>query len=244
VELVGGRVVGVEALVRWAHPTRGLLLPEAFLQVADDTGLVLGLGRQVLHAAAHQVAAWRSLPGHEGLGLAVDVSTQELLGTAHLEVLLDVLRDCGLPPGAVTLEVRESVLLESEGPVVEALRQCALAGLCLALDGFGTGSSSLLHLRRVPVSVVKVDRELVAGLGHSRQDEAIVRALLSLSADLGLTCVAEGVEHAEQRDWLVAQGVDLAQGDLLHRPLPVSAVTALLGAADDLREPSRPRPLG
>jgi diguanylate cyclase (GGDEF)-like protein/PAS domain S-box-containing protein len=228
VELSTGRVVGVEALARWNHPVRGLLAPAAFLQVADDTGLIVELGRQVLHTAAAQVSRWRRLPGCEGLLLSVNLSSRELLDPMQLQVSLDVLRETGLPSGALTLEVLESVLLDAEGAVVSALASYVQNGVRLALDDFGTGSSSLLHLRRVPVASVKIDRAFVLGLGHDRQDEAIVRALCSLTGDLGMSCIAEGVEEVEQRDWLMTQGVTVAQGYLLHRPLPPEDLEALL----------------
>jgi diguanylate cyclase (GGDEF)-like protein/PAS domain S-box-containing protein len=228
VELGSGRVVGVEALARWAHPTRGLLLPAEFLDVAEETGLIVELGRQVLRAAAHQVAAWRRLPGSADLGLSVNRSSSELLAPGQLDLALDVLQDSGLPASALTVEVLESVLLDVEGAVLEALASYVAHGVRLALDDFGTGSSSLMHLRRLPVASVKIDRSFVVGLGHSRQDEAIVRALCSLTGDLGMSCIAEGVEEDEQRDWLVAQGVTVAQGYLLHRPLPAAAVEVLL----------------
>lgn len=228
VDLRSGRVLGVEALARWAHPTRGLLPPAAFLDVADDSGLIVGLGRQVLASAARQVAAWRGLRGCEELGLSVNRSTRELLEAGQLEATVRVLEESGLPTQALTLEVLESVLLDDEGSVLEALASYVAAGIRLALDDFGTGSSSLLHLRRVPVASVKIDRAFVVGLGHDRQDEAIVRALFSLTGDLGMSCIAEGVEEPEQRDWLLAQGIGVAQGYLLHRPLPAAAVEALL----------------
>jgi diguanylate cyclase (GGDEF)-like protein/PAS domain S-box-containing protein len=235
VDLATGRVLGVEALARWAHPTRGLLSPAAFLEVADDTGLIVELGRQVLDAAARQVAGWRRLPGCGRLTLSVNRSTRELLDPTGLEVALAVLRETGLPAQALTLEVLESVLLDAEGFLLAALASYVESGVRLALDDFGTGSSSLMHLRRVPVASVKIDRAFVLGLGHDRQDEAIVRALCSLTGDLGMECIAEGVEEPEQRDWLLAQGVQVAQGYLLHRPLPAAAVEALLrrdGGAD------------
>ncbi|MCY7366203.1 MAG: EAL domain-containing protein [Frankiaceae bacterium] len=231
VELATGCVVGVEALARWAHPTRGLLLPGAFLAVADETGLLVELGRQVLHAAARQVVAWRRLPGCEALTLSVNLSGRELLEPAALEFALGVLEETGLPPAALTLEVLESVLLDAEGQVVAALGRYVEHGVRLALDDFGTGSSSLLHLRRVPVSTVKIDRSFVLGLGRSRQDEAVVRALTSLTKDLGMACIAEGVEDDAQRRWLLDQGVTVAQGYLLHRPLPAAALEALLRRA-------------
>jgi len=230
VHLATGRVVGVEALVRWQHPVRGLLLPGAFLDVADDSGLVVDLGRQVLTVAARQVAAWRALPGYGALELSVNVSAQELRRPGSSAGTLEVLQRAGLPLDALTVEVLESVLLDAEGAVAAALAEHAEAGIRLALDDFGTGSSSLLHLRHVPVGVgvVKVDRVFVAGLGSSRRDEAIVRALRSLTADLGLACVAEGVETQDQREWLTAEGVALAQGFLLHRPLDAASLTVLL----------------
>ena len=231
VELATGAVVGVEALVRWVHPVRGLLPPSAFLRVAEDSGMVVELGRQVLHTAVQQVTAWRRLPGRERLTLSVNLSTQELLDPDHLDVALETLRGFGLPPSALMLEVLESVLLDPEGAVVDALAAYVRHGVRLALDDFGTGSSSLLHLRHVPVETVKIDRTFVAGLGTSRQDEAIVRALLSLTTDLGLDCLAEGVEDAGQREWLVAEGVRVAQGFLLHPPLPAQELGALLSGA-------------
>ena len=228
VDLRTGRVLGVEALARWAHPTRGLLAPAAFLDVADDSGLIVELGRQVLSSAAAQVAAWRRLPGCAELRLSVNRSTRELLEPGQIEDTRALLAQTRLPPEALTLEVLESVLLDDEGSVLAALASYVQHGVHLALDDFGTGSSSLLHLRRVPVASVKIDRAFVLGLGRDRQDEAIVRALLSLTADLGMSCIAEGVEEPAQRDWLLAQGIGVAQGYLLHRPLPAAAVEALL----------------
>ena len=231
VELVTGRVVGVEALVRWDHPTRGLLLPGAFLAVAEESGLIVELGRQVLRASAGQVVAWRQLPGCEQLALSVNLSGRELLEPAALEDALGVLAQTGLPAAALTLEVLESVLLDVEGQVVAALGRYVAHGVRLALDDFGTGSSTLLHLRRVPVAAVKIDRVFVGGLGRSRQDEAVVRALVSLTRDLGMACIAEGVEDDAQRAWLLDQGVSVAQGYRLHPPLPAAAVEALLQPA-------------
>jgi diguanylate cyclase (GGDEF)-like protein len=229
VELSSGRVVGVEALVRWAHPSRDLLLPAAFLDVAGDSGLVVELGRQVLALACPQVAAWRR-SGHEDLELSVNLSAQELLAPGRPAEVAELLREHGLPPASVTVEVLEDVLLDAEGDVRAALASYVDLGVDLALDDFGTGSSSLLHLRHLPIGVVKVDRSFVAGLGRLHQDEAIVRAVAAVSDDLGLRCVAEGVEHEGQRSWLEGHGVRLGQGFLLGRPLPAEEVTALLAA--------------
>ncbi|MCW2667764.1 MAG: domain S-box protein [Frankiales bacterium] len=231
VDLQDGGIVGVEALVRWQHPERGLLPPSAFLDVADDSGLGIELGRQVLAASTAAVAAWRQLPGAGALGLSVNVTAHELQRPQSVRATLQALDAQGLPADALTVEVLESVLLDAEGAVEASLAAYAAFGVRLALDDFGTGSSSLLHLRQVPVATVKVDRSFVAGLGRSRRDEAIVRAVRSLTDDLGMRCVAEGVEEERQREWLAVQGIRLAQGFLLHRPLPAEQVSLLLTAA-------------
>jgi diguanylate cyclase (GGDEF)-like protein/PAS domain S-box-containing protein len=228
VELDTGRVVGLEALVRWAHPTRQLLPPSAFLGIADDTGMVVELGRQVLATALGELVAWRRLPGHGDLALSVNLSGQELMSRGRAAQIAVLLRETGLPADALTLEVLESVLLDPQGDVRSALASYVDIGVEIALDDFGTGSSSLLHLRDLPVGALKVDRRFVAGLGRSYQDEAIVRAMCVLADDLGLRCLAEGVERERQRAWLVAHGVRVAQGFLLSRPVPAEQVEALL----------------
>ncbi len=230
IELATGRVVGLEALVRWQHPQRGLLAPGEFLDAADQSGLIVELGKQVLRTSLTQLKQWRELAGQAELELSVNLSAQEALHPDRLAFVLDLLAEHELAPSALTIEVLESVLFDEEGAVQEALMGYARAGIKLALDDFGTGSSSLVHLRAVPFSVLKVDRAFVAGLGVSTRDEAIVRALQSLTEDLGLRCVAEGVEEESQRAWLAREGIVRAQGFLLHRPLPVEAVTALLTA--------------
>ncbi len=232
VELATGRIPGLEALVRWDHPQRGLLAPGEFLDAADQSGLIVELGRQVLAQALEQLVAWRALPGHAGLELFVNVSEQELLHPERLSMTRELLDQCALPPGALTIEVLESVLFDPEGEIHEALLGFAHAGIRLALDDFGTGSSSLVHLRQVPFTTLKIDRAFVAGLGSSPRDEAIVRALRSLTDDLGLGCIAEGVEQESQRRWLTEQNIRLAQGFLLHKPLAAADITALLSRAD------------
>jgi diguanylate cyclase (GGDEF)-like protein/PAS domain S-box-containing protein len=231
VELSSGRIIAVEALVRWLHPTRGLLPPGEFLTVADDSGLIVELGRQVLRRAVRQVAAWRELPAARELELSVNYSALELLQPGRLEETLAELAAVGLPPSALTIEVLESVLFDEEGEMRTVLSAFARSGLQLALDDFGTGSSSLIGLGEVPVGALKIDRAFVSRIGSSPQHEAIVRAIQSLSNDLGLHCVAEGVESEAQRTWLAAEQVGFAQGYLLHRPLPAEALESLLRAA-------------
>jgi EAL domain-containing protein (putative c-di-GMP-specific phosphodiesterase class I) len=223
-------------------PRGGLLLPSAFLDVADDSGLVVELGRQVLDSACAQVAAWRRA-GHRDLGLSVNLSALELVAQERPAQVAAALREHGLPPSALTVEVLESVLLDAEGDVSAALAAYVDLGVQLALDDFGTGSSSLLHVRHLPISALKVDRSFVAGLGRSHEDEAIVRAVAALAGDLGLRCVAEGVELERQRGWLLAHQVHLAQGFLLSPPLPGYALGELLaGAGAAGRRPGSPTP--
>jgi predicted signal transduction protein with EAL and GGDEF domain len=228
VDLLTGLVLGVEALVRWDHPIRQLLSPAAFLSVADDTGLVVELGRHVLEVSARQVAQWRRLPDAADLRLSVNLSGQELLVPGRAAQMSALLAEVGLPGSAVTLEVLESVLLDRAGDVRSALTAYVDAGLDIALDDFGTGSSSLSHLRDLPVSALKIDRSFVAGIGSSRQDEAIVRAICVLGQELGLRCIAEGVEQEEQQRWLTAHGVRMAQGFLLAPPMSARELGALL----------------
>jgi len=232
VDLRTGEIPGLEALVRWAHPTRGLLAPGEFLDAAEQSGLIVELGRQVLTASLAELARWRAVAGCADLELFVNVSVLELVHPERLALTLDLLAQHGLPTSALTIEVLESVLFDAEGAVQRALIAYEEAGIRLALDDFGTGSSSLLHLRQVPFTTLKIDRAFVAGLGASPRDEAIVRALRSLTADLGLGCIAEGVEAESQRGWLAEQGVHLAQGFLLHRPLSAEDMSALLTRTD------------
>ncbi len=228
VDLRNGRIVSVEALVRWQHPTRGLLLPGEFLPVTEAAGLMADLDRQVLREAARQVALWRTSAGGEELMLGVNVSFQELAFLGCSTRVTDILSAVRLPASAVVLEVVESVLLDEEGHVLTCLDELAGRGVRLALDDFGTGASPLQHVRSLPVDVLKIDRSFVRGLGVSRVDEAIVRSMHLLTQDLGLECVAEGIETERQRDWLLNQGIVMAQGFLLHRPMPASGITALL----------------
>ncbi|MBK5305146.1 MAG: EAL domain-containing protein [Frankiaceae bacterium] len=228
VQLSTGRITCVEALVRWQHPTRGLLGPGEFLQVAEDSGLIVDLGRRVLRLAVEQVAQWRQLPGAGELCLAVNVSGQELLDPERLAETLAVLAEAGLPTGSLTVEVLEDVLFDDEGAMRGLLTGYVRAGVSLALDDFGTGSSSLTGLRDVPIQALKIDRAFVAGIGTSPQDEAIIRAIRSLTSDLGMDCIAEGVEEEAQRAWLTGAGVESGQGYLLHRPLPADVLERVL----------------
>ena len=226
VELSTGRLVGLEALVHWDHPTLGRLQPPDFLTSDRDPALVAGVGEHVLVRAISQLAAWRTLPGYSRLHLAVSITATQLRVARRVSEVVNLLDAVGLPARSLVLEVREDVVLDSGATA--ALLAFAAAGVRVCLDDFGTGACSLHHLRVLPVSMVKVHRTFVAGLGSRARDEAIMRAVTSLACDLGALCVAEGVEHERQLGWLREHDVPLAQGALLHPRLSAPAVTALL----------------
>jgi diguanylate cyclase (GGDEF)-like protein/PAS domain S-box-containing protein len=217
--LDGSGVVGVEALVRWEHPGMGLLGPERFIGLAEETGQMVQLGVWVLREACREVATWAPPPGGEPVLLSVNLSAQQLIGTTLHDSLRAILSETGLEPGRLCLEITESVLLDDVEAAVEALGRLRELGVRLAIDDFGTGYSSLSYLRRFPVDAVKIDRSFVTGLGSDPAADAIVAAVVNVSRALGLTVVAEGVETDEQLVALRALGCDWAQGYLWSEPL-------------------------
>jgi diguanylate cyclase (GGDEF)-like protein len=219
VSLSTSDVVGVEALVRWEHPDRGLLGPGEFVPLAEETGLIVPIGAWVLREACRRMQRWQAVRGpDEPLTLSVNVSARQLAYGALPGTVAAILAETGVDARDLCLEVTESVLIED----LESSRAtlCALEalGVRVAIDDFGTGYSSLQHLRRFPVDSVKIDRSFVAGLPHSPEDEAIVSAVTELAHALGLSVTAEGVETVEQLASLRACGCDTAQGFLLARP--------------------------
>jgi diguanylate cyclase (GGDEF)-like protein/PAS domain S-box-containing protein len=215
--------VGVEALVRWQHPARGLLPPSEFIDVAEDSGLIVPLGAWVLAESCRQVVEWnRELPVDGPLSLSVNLSARQLGEPGLVDSVATILRDAGIDPAQVDiwLEVTETLVLRDPETAATRLAELQALGVRLAVDDFGTGYSSLSYLRRFPVSALKIDRAFVAGLGHSSEDEAIVVAMVRLAHALGLEVVAEGVESEVQLTRLRDIGCDFAQGFLLQVPLP------------------------
>jgi len=227
-QFAGGnpRIVAVEALLRWQHPLRGLLQPSEFLHVAEDSGLILQLGLWVLREACRQGRRWHE-QGHP-LRIAVNVSPRQLGLPAFVEELAAVLRESGLPPGALELEITEDTLMVGAHAVTRRLHELRTLGVQVAIDDFGTGHSSLGRLRRLPVSRLKIDGCFVQGIPHSQDDRAVASAIISMAHDLSLEVVAVGVESDEQRAFLEACGSDLLQGYWLGRPVPAETIDALL----------------
>ncbi len=235
VDLPSARWVGVEALVRWDHPERGLLPPVAFLPVAEASGLIVALGREVLEQACRQVAQWRrSVPGAARLHLAVNVSGRQLLEPDVVDVVQHALASSGLPAEALVLELTETALAASTPGVDAALRRIRALGVALALDDFGTGYSALSYLQRFEPDVVKIDRCFISALSDCARDvsgglppdpsrtDTIVTALVDMALRLGCHIVAEGIERPSQADALTRLGVRNAQGYLYSKPRPAA----------------------
>jgi diguanylate cyclase (GGDEF)-like protein len=227
VELDGGRVIGVEALLRWESPRRGLVSPDAFIPVAEETGLIVPLGRWVLHEACRQGAAWQATAGAP-FTMSVNVSPRQLQHAGLVDDVRAALAASGLPAAALSVEITEGALVHDTTAVVDRLHELKAIGVRLAIDDFGTGYSSLGYLKRLPVDVLKIDKTFVDGVGRGRQDTALARTIVGLGATLALRCVAEGIEHTQQQTQLRALGCELGQGYLFARPLEVAAVDALL----------------
>ena len=220
--------VGFEALVRWRHPQLGLLSPDQFIAVAEETGLIVPLGAWVLKRALAETAHWRAtLPGAEDLWIAVNLSARQLRATHLLPMLADALASVGLPPSAVRLEITESVVMDEIGRTIDVLTAIRDLGISLAVDDFGTGYSSLSYLKRLPVSTIKIDRSFVEGLGDTDASAAaLVDAIISMARALDLEVVAEGVETFGQMQILRQLGAGLGQGYVWSAPMDADEVPA------------------
>jgi diguanylate cyclase (GGDEF)-like protein len=227
VRLSDGGIRGLEALLRWRHPRLGMIPPDRFIPIAEDTGLIVPLGRWVLRQAAFQAAAWRRhLTGNDSLHLSVNVSPVELRHPAFPDSVADTLRASGLPASALTLEITESALVGNfEAHVLTAVHQ---QGIRLAIDDFGTGYSSLSYLHRLPASVLKIDRAFVTSMEADSGSALLVQAVIAIARSLGMTVTAEGIESTRQRDLLRAAGCDYGQGYLFGPPLPIHKVEQLI----------------
>ncbi|CCH89177.1 Diguanylate cyclase/phosphodiesterase with PAS/PAC sensor(S) [Modestobacter italicus] len=229
INLSSNQIEGVEALVRWQHPTAGLLPPAAFIDVAEDSGLVRELGDWVLNEAIAQAVQWLTA-GHTGapVTMAVNLSARQLGDPRLIDRVAAVLGRHGLPPQLLVLEITETALMHDPDTVLDTLRALKALGVSLAVDDFGTGYSSFTYLKRFPVDELKIDRSFVAGLGTDTSDSAIVASCINLAHAIGLHAVAEGVETSTQRTALLKLGCDLAQGYHWSPGLPAEDLTSWL----------------
>ena len=230
VDLSDGRIVGAEALLRWQHPRRGLLTPAEFIPLAEESRLIVPLGEWVLNETCRQAAAWPS----GSLSVAVNLSAWQLHKRSLVKTVDAALAASGLAPGRLELEITETVAMRNAALTLEMLKDFAAKGLRLALDDFGQGYSSLAYLKEFPVHSIKLDQAFVAGLPSSAKDKAIVLAVLALCRSLGLRCLAEGVETAEQARFLLAAGCPQAQGYYFARPMDGPAFERLLKSGRSL----------
>lgn len=244
VDLCSGQVRGVEALIRWRCPEVGLVPPDRFIPLAEETGLILPIGEWVLKTACAQVKAWHAA-GYPDLSMAVNVSARQFRQQNMPELVRAVLADTGLAARYLELELTESVLMQDKETVVRALRQLKQIGVMLSLDDFGTGYSSLSYLKDFPIDVVKIDRSFVRDVTNSVEGASLTKSIIAMARSLNMTTVAEGVETEGQLSFLNTHRCDAIQGYYFSRPLPANDLVALLGAGKHLpvdssrREPAR-----
>ena len=230
-DMRSGALVGCEALVRWLHPQRGLLMPGTFIQTAEETGLIRELGLWTLDAACAQMASWKAAGLHPGR-IAVNVSALQFRDQRLPQVLHTAMQTYDIQPGELELELTESTLMadtEAAQTTVASLREL---GVALAIDDFGTGYSSLSYIKRLRPDKLKIDRSFVKDLPADADDRALTEAIVSIAQALSITVVAEGVETAEQRDYLLGLGCELQQGYLLGKPMPADRLLALMAEAE------------
>lgn len=225
-----GDPIGAEILLRWNHPSRGLVSPLDFIPVAEDTGLILPIGLWVLETACRQIKTWAAIPDKAGLQLAVNVSAKQFRQPTFVEEVKDILQRTGANPVLLKLELTESVVLEEVDTVIEKMHALKNIGVCFSLDDFGTGYSSLSYLQRLPLNQLKIDRSFVHNLPRDKNNATIVRTIISLGESLGLHVIAEGVETAEQRDFLLRSGCQAYQGYYFCKPVAIDEFEELLDA--------------
>ena len=222
-----GRITGVEALVRWQHPQRGLMAPDQFIEAAEESGVIAEIGAWVLEESCRQAAEWAPV-ARQGFNVAVNMSSRQLTDLSFVDKVADCLARHELNPGLLSLELTESTLMHDPEAATEMLRRLSGLGVWISIDDFGTGYSSLSYLQRFPVDVLKIDRSFIARILDTPKTTALVHGIVDLAHALGLLTIAEGVEHEEQRRAAIRAGCDGYQGYLSARPMSAHAVTALL----------------
>jgi len=231
--LATGEIIGAEALIRWRHPLRGLVSPEQFIAIAEDCGLIVPIGRWVLREACRQARAWQ-VAGLPSLCISTNVSAVELRAPGFASGVRAILKETGLEPRHLELELTETALIDDSATVADALKELKAIGVQLALDDFGTGYSSLTHLKRFPIDALKIDKSFVRDLTTDEDDAGIVTAMIGMGKILHLRVVAEGVETQKQLELLQQYNCPQGQGYLFSRPVPSEEFGQLLecGATD------------
>jgi EAL domain-containing protein (putative c-di-GMP-specific phosphodiesterase class I) len=228
ISLETGKLASLEALIRWQHPTRGLLYPGDFLDLAIDTGIIVPMGGWVLETACRQARDWLDRFSHLPFAMSVNLSPLQVFEADVVDTVRNALSRSGLPPHALLLELTEEVMIKDAEVAALRLDEIKRLGVGLAIDDFGTGYSSLSYLRRLPVDTLKIDKSFVDGLTAGPTESAFGKLIIDFAHTLGLRTVAEGVEEPEQATALRRLGCHLAQGYLFAKPLPAAEIEALL----------------
>jgi diguanylate cyclase (GGDEF)-like protein len=230
---------GMEALIRWRHPTRGIVQPDDFVPLLEETGLIVGVGRWVLREACLQGAEWRDA-GHR-VGVAVNVAARQLDRDEFVEEVSDVLNETGLEPGALTIEITETTIMSNAEETARRLATIKELGVRVAIDDFGTGYSSLAYLQRFPVDALKIDRSFISRIREDAEGDTLIRTLVQLGKSLSIETLAEGIEQARELSLLQEESCDTGQGFLFARPLDVEACQSFLENWTGSQEPTAPR---
>jgi EAL domain-containing protein (putative c-di-GMP-specific phosphodiesterase class I) len=225
-----GQIAGVEALLRWTHPDLGVLPPMQFIPLAEETGLIVPIGRWVLKEACAQNMAWQRR-GLQPISMAVNLSPRQFADEHLLQDIDEALASSGMSPVLLQLEVTESMVMRNVGRAVKVLDSIQSRGIRLAIDDFGTGYSSMSLMKQFPIDTIKIDRSFVSNLPNDAEDQAIAQAIISMGKALGMTIVAEGVETSEQEAFLRSHACDEMQGYLFSKPLPPRQMADLLRSA-------------
>jgi diguanylate cyclase len=231
VRLRDGCVVGVEALVRWRHPSHGIVPPGDFIPIAEDCGLIVKIGQEVLRESCRQLVVWTKLMPGRPLAMTVNISPRQLAEPAFFAELRQILAETNIDPASLCLEITESAMMSATDEVTRLLNQIKQLGVYIAIDDFGTEHSSLSRLRDMPAEVLKIDRSFVDGLSSEKGDTAIVSSILSLAYAMGKHTIAEGVEKHEQAAMLLRMGCEVAQGFFFSRPVAAEQILPMLTGA-------------
>ena len=221
------RIMGMEALLRWHHPEMGMILPNDFIRITEETGIIVPLGNWVLRAACLQTKRWLDM-GFSGLFVAVNVSARQIQEADFVPMVLDIVARSGLPPAALQLEVTESSVIRNPEMCIAKMKALREKGISFSIDDFGTGYSSLSYLKRFPIDTLKIDRSFITDAMNNKGDREIIKTIIDMARNLNIDAVAEGVETQEQMDFLAGHGCSSMQGFLFAHPVPVEKFKALL----------------
>jgi EAL domain-containing protein (putative c-di-GMP-specific phosphodiesterase class I) len=239
VDLVTRQITGVEALLRWNEPELGLVSPAQFIPLAEETGLIVPIGRWVLREACAQNMAWQRR-GLRPVSMAVNLSPRQFIDPNLLNDIDDALASCGMSPTLLQIEVTESMMMQDVSRALEVLNAIQSRGIALAIDDFGTGYSSMSLMKQFPIDTLKIDRSFVRNLPDDNEDQAIAQAIISMGKALGMTIVAEGVETTAQETFLRDHACDEMQGYLFSRPVVPEQMAELLRPSLDVAPPLAP----